>query len=1030
MNSLEQYWPSVEHATECLRTEAETVDEALLLAVHEPTTLLRRAAQTGVEIAADEVALLNELMRPVTDGSAVVIAITGASGVGKSHMVRWLRAQLERHPRRQELVVVSIPKTASLRRVVELILEPLASEEYEALKRELARSSEQLTPSTASELLAAALGEGLKEYRDRTVEFIQAAPSENSALRPHVAVAEHARSLIQAPEVREMWLSKVLHRIVGASLGGASNPADRQFRADDLAPPQQATGQDLPQRVQMALAFLGNADGRFRSTAADILQEVLDGALRTVFRVTEALQQKSIQDVVDDIRRQLLKDGKELVLLIEDLAALSGIQQPLLDIMIAESDEHGRRVRAPIRTAVAVTDGFLAGRQTVLTRAKEQWVVPSEGLAEDTIISKLVDLTGRYLNAARWGVQHLKQEFARSSQSGQDLYAWVPNFDEPLDTAATERLDAFGRSRQGYPLFPFNTHAIRGLAEAAMKQGAVWTYNPRAYINEVLRKTLAERPAFVAKHFPPAGFQSPALVAEVRTELLRKGYTQEHTQQLEVALHYWAGRPARLTASPVPRAVFEAFSLPWPFGSTGAPISPVAPPVPRDPPPPRGTRVSPEPAPPIPPSLPVDAVAVAPDISAYADALETWTPTNRLPNTHARDTRNLIALALEERMYLDNFCLKGQKIEAVWFWLPPAITVNNPSKGLVVQVARPDQPIPPGVVAGLKALARWEKNGKSWLYANAETDYAAANTLLEALENQVLQALATEAERDAGMVARALHIQSILLGLSSRGQPDSPSFKELVGSSPDESIFIDSRVAHSVAQTLGIRSKATAARAELQDRLKQLIGCFQGATGNKVLAIDADRLKRAWRTELPARWNLGLKGRGLSEAASDVLDRLSSEGLPTLVNNLQNTVQGLLPQTSAAFEAEYARVAWRDEMRALVQEALQLAVWPVGQRESEIHAVIDRLAQENMDSVIQRLRKMSIPPADEPAPVRLAELCAVPLPRLSQLACDVAELSRFFSELARLIDSQTRSVEMEQALDQREELIKSLEWER
>lgn len=1027
MSSLEKYWPSVEHATECLRTEAETVDEALLLAVHEPTTLLRRAAQTGVEIAADEVALLNELMRPVTDGSAVVIAITGASGVGKSHMVRWLRAQLQRHPRRQELVVVSIPKTASLRRVVELILEPLASEEYEALKRELARSSEQLTPSTAAELLAAALGEGLKEYRDRTAELVKAAPTENSALAPHVAVAEHARSLIQAPEVREMWLSKVLHRIVGASLGGASNPADRQFRADDLAPPQQAAGQDLPQRVQMALAFLGNANGRFRSTAADILQEVLDGALRTVFRVTEALQQKSIQDVVDDIRRQLLKDGKELVLLIEDLAALSGIQQPLLDIMIAESDEHGRRVRAPIRTAVAVTDGFLAGRQTVLTRAKEQWVVPSEGLAEDTIVSKLVDLTGRYLNAARWGVQYLKQEFARSSQTSQDLYAWVPNFNETLDAAAAERLDAFGRSRQGYPLFPFNTPAIRGLAEAAMKQGGVWTYNPRAYINEVLRKTLAERPAFIARHFPPAGFKSPRLVAEVRTELQRKGYTQEHAQQLEVALHYWAGSPIRLATAPVPRAVFEAFSLPWPFGSAGVPSPPVTSPEPRDLPPPGPSERQP---PPPPPPVTLDPVPTALDLGPYAQALEEWTPTNRLPNAHALHTRKLIALALEERMAMDNFCLRGQKVEFQWFWLPPTLTVGNPNNGVIVQVAQPEQPIPPGIVTGLKALARWEKNGKSWFYASAETDYAAATTLLDAMENQVLQALAAEAERDAGMVARALHIQSVLLGLSSRGQPDSPSLKELTGASPDESTYIDPRVGASVGQTLAVRSKATAARAELQDRLKQLIGCFQGATGGKVLAIDADRLKRAWKTELPARWSLGLKGRGLSEAASDVLERVSSGSLPTLVNNLQSTVQVLLPQTSAAFDSEHTRVAWRDEMRLLVREALQLAVWPAGQRESEIHAVIDRLAQENMESAIQRLRKMSIPPADEPAPVRLAELCAVPLPRLSQLACDVAELSRFFSELARLIDSQTRSVEMEQALAQREELIKSLEWER
>jgi len=1031
MNPIEKYWPSLDHATECLRTEAETVDEALLLAVHEPTTLLRRAAQTSSEIPADEVGLLNELMRPVTDGSAVVIAITGASGVGKSHMVRWLRAQLERHPRRLELVVVSIPKTASLRRVVELILAPLSGDEYQALKNELARATEKLTPTYAAELLHAALGEGLREYRERTEELVKSAPNENSELRPHVAVASHVRNLIQSPEAREMWLGEVLIRIVNASLSGASDPAERQFRAEDLTPPSNAVGQELPLRVQSALAYLGNANGRFRSTAANILQEVLDGALRTVL-FTDSLSQKSIQDVVEDIRRQLLKDGKELVLLIEDLAALSGIQQPLLDIMIAESDEHGIRVRAPIRTAFAVTDGYLAGRQTVLTRAKEQWVVPSEGLGEEAIIQKLVDLTGRYLNASRWGVQHLKKEFARSSQSVNDLYAWVPKFDESLDTQSSEHLEAFGRSRQGHPLFPFNLQAIRGLAEVAMKQGGVWVYNPRAFINEVLRKTLAERPAFVDGRFPPLGFKSPRLLAEVRTELQRKGFSQQHAQQLEVALHFWAGSPPNLSAAPIHKSVFETFSLPWPFGGSGLPLPSTPTPVPAVPTEPQVVGIPQGPATPAtsrpPAGSAIDAVPLAPNVSSYAAALESWSPSNRLPNTHARDSRNLLSMALDERIDLGNFCLKSQNIEAKWFWLPPNTTVGNPSTGLVIEVVAADQPIPPGLVSGLKALARWEKNGKSWLYANAETDYAAANALLDSLENRVLAALATEAERDVAMVSRALQIQSVLLGLSNRAQPDNPILRDLVSASPDEAPFTDTRVPPFVVQSLSYRTKAISGRTELQDRLRQLIGCFQGARGDKVMAIDAERLKRAWKTELPSRWSLGLKGRGISETATDVLERISPGGLPSLINNLKTTLQTLLPETRIAFAEDHARVAWRDQMLKLVSESKQTAIWPSEKSEAEIKSIIERLSSENIESVVQRLYKMSIPSEEEPTAVQLAQLCAVPLPRLSQLACDVKELSLFLADLEKLINSQIKSDEDEQALAQREQLITSLKW--
>ena len=1027
MSGIESYWPSLENSSECLRTEAETVDEALLLAVHEPTILLRREAQTGKEFPANEVALLNELMRPVTDGSAVVIAITGASGVGKSHMVRWLRSQLERHPCRNDLVVVSIPKTASLRRVVELILEPLAAEEYENLRGELVHVTESLTPSTATEFLAAAVGEGLKEYRERIAELVRADPDANTDLRSNVAVAEHVRSLVQDPQVRELWLSNVLLRIVSASLGGVSNPESRQFKAIDLVPPQEAVGQGLPPRVQSALAFLGNANGRFRSTGADILQEVLDGALRSVFRITEAFQKKSIQDVVDDIRRQLLKDGKELVILIEDLAALSGIQQPLLDIMIAECDEHGKRVRAPIRTAVAVTDGFLAGRQTVLTRAKEQWVVPSEGLSEESIVLKLIEITGRYLNAARWGVQHLRKEFLTASSGNTDLYAWVPKFDEILDEKISDQLDAFGKSKSGYSLFPFNANSIRGLAENAMKSGGAWIYTPRTFINQVLRKTLDERNTFLEKKFPPPGYKSPKVLAEVRTELQRKGLSQFDKEQLEVALYYWAGNPNTLASNPgISKFVFDAFSLPWPFGGTDKPIDVSS----ASPTTPIGIDI---------PTIPTGTVTKlptavgtlpTPNVSSFADALEKWTETSRLPNEHARAARNLIAFALESRMDLGDVGLKGQKIESSWFWLPPTATTGNPNNGLIIHVVKPDENIPAYVVAGLKALARWEKNGKSWIYERSEDDYAAANVLLDVLEFKVLERVTIEAEKDVGIVLKALHIQNLILGISNRSEPDSPNLKDIFTSAPDESIFIDSRVNQSVSQTIVLRSKSIAKREELQDRLRLLLGCFQGSSGNKVMAIDSDRLKKGWKSELPKRWVLTLKGREkLSEDACDVLERVSPDSLQSILTNLRNAILPLLNSTKDAFGEEYSRVAWRDEMKLLLKESIQLTIWPTGSSESEMLKLIDRLSQEGIEPVIARLKKMSIAPVDQNTLAELASLCFIPLPRLSQITCDITELNRFFAELENKISQQTSSAEIESALMQRNSLIANLIWD-
>ena len=47
---LESYWPQPAQVNACIKNEAETADIAVLLAVHQPTPLVRRNAGTGIKI--------------------------------------------------------------------------------------------------------------------------------------------------------------------------------------------------------------------------------------------------------------------------------------------------------------------------------------------------------------------------------------------------------------------------------------------------------------------------------------------------------------------------------------------------------------------------------------------------------------------------------------------------------------------------------------------------------------------------------------------------------------------------------------------------------------------------------------------------------------------------------------------------------------------------------------------------------------------------------------------------------------------
>ncbi|WP_042883661.1 protein DpdH [Cupriavidus necator] len=1033
MTKLIDYWPSPAHVDECLRTEAETADQALLLAVHVPVTLKRRAAQAGVERDATESDLLEALLRPADDGSAVVVAVTGASGVGKSHMVRWLGAQLDRHPRRSGMVVVSIPKTASLRRVVELILEPLGGSEYEAFRQGLGRVVETLEPQMAAELLATALAEELERLAKRLAQEAQAARS--MALGPRIDAARKLRVLMRDPKIRDLWFRSVLSRILGASLGGTADPVNRQFQAADFAVPDAAAGLELVNETQQALRFLASNNGVNLTLAAEVLQEVLDPALRTIFRFTEALQQRTIQEVVNDIRKQLLADGKELVLLIEDLAALSGIQQPLLDIMIAESDEHGVPVRAPIRTAVAVTDGFLAGRQTVLTRAREQWVVPSEGISEDTIARLLVELTGRYLNAARWGVEKLRADFMGAGLDLGNLYSWVPKYEPLLDAASSDTLRAFGESAAGYSLFPFNAAAVRSLAAGVLKIGNAWTFNPRAFINEVLRQTLQQRFAFEEGNFPPADFRNPALLNEVVVSLQYQGMAPEQAGRVKSALFHWGGNPQSLAMAPhVPRAVFDAFSVRWPFeadrempaqaksdallANAGASTS-VDPRHARDANDVEGRATSPVAVVNPPPPL-------AQPVSAYAQAIETWTYDTRLPNDFARRTRTLLVAALSQRFVADDWCLHGQKVNPAWLWMPPAISASNPTLGPMIRISPPDTPISPRVIVGLKALDRWDSNNRSWNYANAESDYAAASALLGDLEGQVLDLMLGEAVRDTGIAARALHLQNLLLGIAER--PANPGLEDLLATAPDEANIAEDGLEAAGRSALESRRRATGGRSELQAQFRNFFACFQGSRGSTMLAIDTERLRQAMKFDVPQKWTFGLGG-GESEAVRDILERLAPQNFDAFLSQLGAAVKLYLPAVVEAFGENHARVAWREAMRAVLQRAREDGVFPTdGPAASELHGAIERLSGATIESTIGRLRSMFAAEEGPEAHRRMLALSAVPLPQLIALHKDVTLLQRFLAALDKRIGMQTRSLDDQAAIEAHEALVDNLAW--
>ena len=239
--SLLNYWPTHEEINLCINHEAEGAHDAVLLAVHQPSPLSYRLISSGKSFEASEDELFKYLMTKDVPSGSHVVPITGASGVGKSHMVRMLAARLQNVNEDGRYVTIRIPKSASLRRVIELILAELPGEAYASVKDEFAKAfTEEINIETAVVRFQGQLDIALSELAKELFTQLKANPS-NMLLKERVGHASELPKFMGDPELVDHFRSNVFPKIVKRAIAGQSQ-ADQEgqvedFQADDFLLP-------------------------------------------------------------------------------------------------------------------------------------------------------------------------------------------------------------------------------------------------------------------------------------------------------------------------------------------------------------------------------------------------------------------------------------------------------------------------------------------------------------------------------------------------------------------------------------------------------------------------------------------------------------------------------------------------------------------------------------------------------------------------------------------------------------------------
>lgn len=537
--------------------------DAIFLAAHTPVELARRKGPETDPHASGEAQVLKTLLADVGDASRnTLIAVTGESGSGKSHVVRWVNAHVSRHDDRYRVLYV-----------------PRAVQTLRALLHKVVADLPGVESTDLLDRVDAAIGKASPgELKDRLVNdmkialnwTIQPSPAEDGESDDEAQAREDRNNILGIRDeqgrhrdglgdlLEEPQVSKALLREGGRLDRLVASFYDETSRRDGTE--ETFSTDDLPVRVAGIRRSLNNRPdlaelwGMITADPADALS-LLDEALRRAIPATLGLRSTSGGDTLDGLfrrSREILKaEGRDLILIFEDLTQFGLVDGELYDqFATAPSAEV-----APLRVVFAVTGGAFARMdKTVSTRVTDVFEVGGSALADP---QKFV---GRYLNLVRVGGARARELWTEGGQNADT--SWMENACDTrnegqscqfLDTchASFGTVEIEGLGEVG--LYPYSKPALRRAITHLGDEGT-----PRLVLDECISTNLTEADARIADGTYPHDRVKSRFDGHATKG---RDYLLQGVPAAEQSRAYWARLIWGDEQLPLAAGIEEAFSL-------------------------------------------------------------------------------------------------------------------------------------------------------------------------------------------------------------------------------------------------------------------------------------------------------------------------------------------------------------------------------------------------------------------------------------------------------------------------------------
>ena len=434
--------------SQVLRVDSIDSTDSDFLATHVPFRKIVVATKSGDQFEesykSEEDIYRDIFNNDLTRNEHQFVIVEGSSGAGKSHFIRWLYAMLSAKEEKDDVVLLIRRSDNTLKGTIRQLLEIKEVKEIsnkEAYER-LVKANQAITESKFKSTI---YHQFIVEIENDTSEVLG-----NIKRKKLIALLNNA-----AFQERLMAIDRIYSKITSSS--GVDLDLIAQFSKADLTLDIDFINQldDADRKAQdFANSLMEGDDDEF----IEKITAYMNSFVETVIQTSAGIEPGDFQQIFKEIRQEIKRKGKNLILLVEDITSFTGINQALLNALVtghtgSNAVDNLCKLISVVGTTTQYYNQF---RDNYRDRITKQITINDGVIGENK--SDLVQFVAKYLNAI--------------SLDSETLDTWVKNgaYSEDMPVHEDKDHDHWDKfklaSGKQISLFPFTQNAVINLYEA------------------------------------------------------------------------------------------------------------------------------------------------------------------------------------------------------------------------------------------------------------------------------------------------------------------------------------------------------------------------------------------------------------------------------------------------------------------------------------------------------------------------------------------------------------------------------------